>query len=89
MSMHAREAIGAVHIAPIGWCEQCEELTGCVCMCAVCPVPIAQDPRHKATGGQKCERPSIAGSPHTHFPLKPSGGVLEKLDAENSRGEPC
>jgi hypothetical protein len=51
MSMHAREAIGAVHIAPIGWCEQCEELSGCVCMCAVCPVPIAQDPRHKATGG--------------------------------------
>jgi hypothetical protein len=72
MSMHAREAIGAVHMVPIGWCEQCEELTGCVCMCAVCPVPIAQDPRHKASRGVNSQSAADAGNAPTHFPIKPT-----------------
>jgi hypothetical protein len=44
---------------------------------------------HKATPGVNLRAGRERWYAPLHFPLEPLGVVLEKLDAENSRGEPC
>jgi hypothetical protein len=88
----AREAIGAVHKHEMACCGRWLTIAeadacswnGC---CWVYPGPsIAGERAHKATGGKIHEPAANAGNAPTHFPSEPSGQVLEKLDAENSRG---
>lgn len=82
MSMHAREAIGAV---------QQRGHDAATCMCAACRVirrraAIAQDPRPQTTRGENPSVAPSAGNAPIHFPPEPSGAGLEKLDPEKLGG---
>lgn len=70
MSMHAREAIGAVQCA---FQHATQRGPFDHPLVPDCPGMIAEDPVHTATRGVNSARPSNAGNSPTHFPSEPSG----------------
>jgi len=83
--MHAREAIGAVHMPAAAICEACGTLADPACTRAGCQAIVCER-AEMATRGESSARASNAAALPLHFSAHPSGGVPENCEAEKLGG---